>query len=81
MCVYTAQLRSLFLSLSLSLVLAQRCWLISSLARCCRQFIFHTIPLMDHTAIEKFSWWTISDVFEEDWLGGTPFSGDFGLLT
>jgi beta-xylosidase len=36
---------------------------------------------MDHSAIEKFSWWTISDVFEEDWLGGTPFSGGFGLLT
>eukprot|EP01045_Picozoa_sp_COSAG04_P012291 COSAG04_NODE_822_length_10053_cov_12.017681_3_plen_37_part_00 len=36
---------------------------------------------MDTSAIDVFSWWTISDIFEEDWLGGTPFSGGFGLLT
>ena len=25
--------------------------------------------------------WTISDVFEEGWLGGAPFYGGYGLLT
>lgn len=44
-------------------------------------FIFHTIPMIDFDAVEVFSWWCISDIFEEGWLEGTPFHGGFGLLT
>ena len=33
------------------------------------------------TDLDAFSWWTISDVFEEGWLGGAPFYGGYGLLT
>ena len=42
-------------------------------------FIFHTIPQL--TDLDAFSWWTISDVFEEGWLRGAPFYGGYGLLT
>lgn len=34
-------------------------------------FILHTIPTL--TELDMFSWWTISDVFEEGWLSGIPF--------
>ena len=44
-------------------------------------FIFHTMPMIDFDAVEVFSWWCISDIFEEGWLEGTPFHGGFGLLT
>jgi len=42
-------------------------------------FIFHTVPQL--TELDAFSWWTISDVFEEGWLRGAPFYGGYGLLT
>ena len=42
-------------------------------------FIIHTTPML--TELDAFSWWTISDVFEEGWLGGAPFYGGYGLLT
>ena len=42
-------------------------------------FIIHTIPTL--TGLDMFSWWTISDVFEEGWLSGIPFYGGYGLLT
>ena len=34
-------------------------------------FIMHTTPLL--TDLDAFSWWTISDIFEEGWLSGAPF--------
>jgi hypothetical protein len=37
------------------------------------------VPML--TDLDAFSWWTISDVFEEGWLGGAPFYGGYGLLT
>jgi hypothetical protein len=39
------------------------------------------MPMIDIDAVEVFSWWCISDIFEEGWLAGTPFHGGFGLLT
>lgn len=42
-------------------------------------FILHTVPQL--TDLDAFSWWTISDVFEEGWLSGLPFYGGYGLLT
>jgi xylan 1,4-beta-xylosidase len=42
-------------------------------------FIIHTTPML--TDLDAFSWWTISDVFEEGWLSGAPFYGGYGLLT
>jgi len=39
------------------------------------------MSMIDFAAVEIFSWWCISDVFEEGWLEGTPFHGGFGLLT
>ena len=36
-------------------------------------FILHTVPQL--TGLDAFSWWTISDVFEEGWLSGLPFYG------
>jgi len=42
-------------------------------------FIIHTTPML--TDLDAFSWWTISDIFEEGWLGGAPFYGGYGLLT
>lgn len=42
-------------------------------------FIMHTTPML--TDLDAFSWWTISDVFEEGWLNGAPFYGGYGLLT
>jgi xylan 1,4-beta-xylosidase len=31
--------------------------------------------------VEGYSFWTFSDIFEENYLASTPFSGGFGLLT
>jgi len=31
--------------------------------------------------MDIFSWWTFTDVFEEQWLTGVPFQNGFGLLT
>lgn len=42
-------------------------------------FIFHTIPLL--TSLEVVSWWTFSDIFEENWMIGLPFYGGYGLQT
>jgi hypothetical protein len=42
-------------------------------------FIVHNIPML--TDLDAFSWWTISDIFEEGWLSGAPFYGGYGLLT
>jgi len=42
-------------------------------------FIVHTLPLL--SSLEVVSWWTFSDIFEENWLLGQPFYGGFGLLT
>ena len=41
-------------------------------------FIIHTTPML--TGLDAFSWWTISDVFEEGWLSGATFYGGYGLL-
>jgi xylan 1,4-beta-xylosidase len=42
-------------------------------------FILRNIPLLE--GVDIFSWWTFTDVFEEFWMRGIPFSGGFGLLT
>jgi len=31
--------------------------------------------------VDAASWWTFSDIFEENWLPSRPFHGGFGLLT
>jgi xylan 1,4-beta-xylosidase len=31
--------------------------------------------------VDTFSWWTFTDIFEEDYLPSRPFHGGFGLLT
>ena len=41
-------------------------------------FIMHTVPML--TDLDAFSWWTISDIFEEGWLGGAPFYGTYEYL-
>jgi len=42
-------------------------------------FVMHTLPRL--TSLDVVSWWTFSDVFEENWMIGAPFYGGFGLLT
>jgi hypothetical protein len=34
-------------------------------------FVMHTLPLL--TPLEVVSWWTFSDIFEENWMIGKPF--------
>jgi xylan 1,4-beta-xylosidase len=31
--------------------------------------------------LDMFSWWTFSDVFEEDWMLAAPFHNGYGLMT
>lgn len=40
-------------------------------------FIVHTMPLL--TSLEVVSWWTFSDIFEENWMIGQPFYGGYGM--
>ena len=42
-------------------------------------FVTHTLPLL--TSLDVVSWWTFSDIFEENWMIGRPFYGGYGLLT
>ena len=42
-------------------------------------FVVHTLPRL--TSLDLVSWWTFSDIFEENWMIGKPFYGGFGLLT
>ena len=44
-------------------------------------FITRTVPMLDGAGADVLSWWTFTDVFEENWLRGVPFYGGFGLLT
>ena len=34
-------------------------------------FVMHTLPRL--TSLEVVSWWTFSDIFEENWMIGKPF--------
>ena len=36
-------------------------------------FVMHTVPLLSR--LEAVSWWTFSDIFEENWMIGRPFYG------
>jgi hypothetical protein len=42
-------------------------------------FIMHTVPQL--SSLHVLSWWSISDIFEENWMIGKPFYGGYGLLT
>ena len=42
-------------------------------------FIVHTLPLLG--SLDVVSWWTFTDIFEENWMIGYPFYGGYGLLT
>mmetsp|Transcript_34239 Transcript_34239/g.63492 ORF Transcript_34239/g.63492 Transcript_34239/m.63492 type:complete len:554 (-) Transcript_34239:108-1769(-) len=45
-------------------------------------FIIRNIALLaDVSNLEVLSWWTFTDIFEEGWLRGVPFSGVYGLMT
>lgn len=43
-------------------------------------FIVHTMLNMDGL-VDAYSWWTFSDVFEENYMPSKPFQGGFGLMT
>ena len=42
-------------------------------------FVFRTIGLVQ--ALDAFSWWTFSDVFEEGWMRSAPFHNGYGMMT
>eukprot|EP00051_Salpingoeca_urceolata_P030108 m.8131 g.8131 ORF g.8131 m.8131 type:complete len:562 (+) comp3142_c0_seq2:333-2018(+) len=42
-------------------------------------FVFRNIGLLDK--LDMFSFWTFSDVFEEDWMNGIPFHNGYGMKT
>ena len=42
-------------------------------------FVFHNIPKMQ--SLDVFSWWTFTDIFEEQWMVADPFYNGFGMLT
>lgn len=42
-------------------------------------FVMHNVP--DLTSFDILSWWTFTDVFEEDWMNSVPFYNGYGLLT
>eukprot|EP00928_Gymnodinium_smaydae_P066544 TRINITY_DN49537_c0_g1_i1.p1 TRINITY_DN49537_c0_g1~~TRINITY_DN49537_c0_g1_i1.p1 ORF type:complete len:532 (-),score=72.86 TRINITY_DN49537_c0_g1_i1:69-1664(-) len=42
-------------------------------------FVFRQIGLLDR--LDMLSWWTFTDVFEEDWMRSTPFHNGFGMMT
>lgn len=43
-------------------------------------FLVRTIPKLAGK-VDVLSWWAFSDIFEENWLTGTPFYGGYGLLS
>ena len=42
-------------------------------------FVFRTIGLVQ--ALDAFSWWTFTDVFEEGWMRSAPFHNGYGMMT
>jgi xylan 1,4-beta-xylosidase len=46
----------------------------------CAAFVTKTI-MEAHGLVEAYSYWTFSDIFEENYMPSMPFQGGFGLLT
>ena len=42
-------------------------------------FVFRQIGQLEK--LDMFSWWTFSDVFEEDWMASEPFHNGYGAMT
>lgn len=42
-------------------------------------FIFRQLASVED--VDMFSWWTFTDIFEEQWMQATPFYGGYGLQT
>ena len=42
-------------------------------------FVFRMIGLLKN--FDMFSWWTFSDVFEENWMRSAPFHNGYGMMT
>lgn len=42
-------------------------------------FAYRFMPLMQ--PLDIFSWWTFSDIFEEQWMQSAPFHNGFGMMT
>ena len=45
----------------------------------CAAYIVHTLMSME-TLVEGYSYWTFSDIFEENYFPSVPFHGGFGLM-
>jgi hypothetical protein len=42
-------------------------------------FLFRNVGLLQ--ALDMWSWWTFSDIFEEGWMRSAPFHNGFGMMT
>ena len=42
-------------------------------------FLFRNVGLLDQ--LDLWSWWTFSDIFEEQWMQSSPFHNGFGMMT